>query len=95
MSNRVYVVLDVIEGKAKQVACTLLQKSGVMVADVLDSPPGVMMVVEASERKRLAELTVQAIASVNGMMEGLRLLPVQDEVKAQALVRSYCRRASK
>ncbi|MBI2830167.1 MAG: hypothetical protein HYX81_03315 [Chloroflexi bacterium] len=94
MSNRVYVVLDVIEGKAKQVARTLLQKSGVMVADVLDSPPGVMMIVEAGERKRLAELTVQAIASVNGMTEGLRLLPVQDEVRANALIKSYGKRTN-
>lgn len=89
MSNRVYVVLNVIEGKSMQVARTLLEKAGVIIADILENPPGVMMVVEADERRRLAELTVKAIASVDGMTRGLQLLPVQNEIYAKALARSY------
>ena len=81
MNDRVYVLLDVIEGKAKEVARTLAGKSGVVSADVLENPVGVIMVVEASGQKQLAALTVRAITSVDNLTNGLRLLPVKSNVE--------------
>ena len=78
MNNRVYVLLDVIKGKSKEVVNTLTGKGGVISADAIEDPPGVVMVVEASERKQLAALTVKAIASVDNFTRGLRLLPVSE-----------------
>ncbi len=79
MNDRVYVLLDVIDGKSTEVVHTLIGKGGVISADVLDDPCSVVMVVEAGERKQLAALTVQAIASVDSLTRGLRLLPVQND----------------
>ena len=79
MNDRVYVLLDVVEGKSREVVDMLSGKGGVVSADVVEDPPGVIMIVEAGERKQLAALTVQAIASVDNFTNGLRLLPVQSE----------------
>jgi putative ubiquitin-RnfH superfamily antitoxin RatB of RatAB toxin-antitoxin module len=45
-------------------------------ADPLEGPPDVIVVVEAPERQRLADLTVQALSSVETMIENVRLLPI-------------------
>ena len=39
------------------------------------------MVVEASERKQLAALTIRAIASVDNLTHGLSLLPVKNDAE--------------
>ena len=75
MSARVYVLLDIKEGNSKQVAKVLQDKPGIVIADLLEGPPDVIMVVEASDRQKLAELTVQALAVVENMTENFRLLP--------------------
>jgi len=51
MSARVYVLLGVIEGKADQVAGALWDKAGGRMVDMLESPPEVIVAVEASERQ--------------------------------------------
>ena len=43
-----------------------------------NSTPDVIAVVEAPERQRLAEITMQVISSVENMIEDLRLLPVRN-----------------
>ena len=86
MSNRVYVLLDIVDGKAKQAAQVLQGKPGVIIVDVLESlplvmlenPPNVIMVIQAHERPKLAELTIQALASVETMTEHVCLLPAGD-----------------
>lgn len=78
MMTRVYVILDVIDGKPDQVVRSLRNKSGVVMADVLEDSSNVITVVEASERQRLAELTVRALASVESMAECLEIMPARD-----------------
>ena len=39
MNDRVYVLLDVIDGKSQEVVGALTGKSGVVSADVLENPP--------------------------------------------------------
>ena len=77
MSARAYILLRTVEGKAERVAQTLRGEPGVVIADALERPPDVIMVVEASEREKLAELTIQALGSVEAMTEDVHLLPAQ------------------
>ena len=78
MVARAYVLLDIVDGKSEQVAQALQGKPGVVIAEQLEGPPDLIMVTEASDLPHLAKLTVQAIISVETMIHGLRLLPVQD-----------------
>jgi len=78
MGARVYVLLDILGGSSEQVARTLRSKRGVVMADSLEGPPDVIMVVEAPDLQKLAELTIQALASVESTTTVLRLLPAQD-----------------
>jgi hypothetical protein len=79
MSARAYVLLDIIKGKSSQAVKYLRGKPGVLMADLLDGPPDVILVVEAPERQELADLTNQALASVEKVTEDIRLLPAQDD----------------
>ncbi len=50
-------------------------KPGVVMADVLEGQTDVIMVVEAQDRLRLAQLTIQALAAVETMTVGMHLMP--------------------
>lgn len=75
-SVRAYVLLRLTKGNPDRVAQALRRKPGVLMADPLEGPPDVIVVVEASERQKLADLTVQALSSVETMIENVRLLPI-------------------
>jgi len=78
MSARAYVLLDTFEGRAYEVAQTLRNKPGVRTVDVLEGPPTLVMVIQARNRQRLADLTNKALASVETMTDNWQLLPVQN-----------------
>ncbi len=73
--NRAYILLDVSAGKLEDVICALHSMAGVAMIDVLEGPPDVIMVLEASERQELAEMAVQALAAVETLTENIRLIP--------------------
>ena len=79
MSHRVYVLLDIMDGESEQVTRTLQSRSGVVIVDALEGSPDVIMMIEASERKKLVELTMEALESVESMTEDVHLLPTQNE----------------
>ena len=79
MSARAYVLLHIVDGNSEWVLQALRSMPGVVTVDVLEGPPDVIMVVEASERQKLAELTTQALASVETAIEDMRLLPSRDD----------------
>ncbi len=70
--------MDISDGKAEQVS-QALNESGVVMADPLERPPDVIVVLGVSEWLTLAELTIQTLASVETMTEDVRLLPAQDD----------------
>ena len=78
MSARVYVLLDIVDGKSEQAAQALGDMPGVLIADCLEGRPGVLLLVEASNRLKLAEFLMSAIASVDDIVEDLRLLVTRD-----------------
>ncbi|MBI4303680.1 MAG: hypothetical protein HY665_05030 [Chloroflexi bacterium] len=85
MSAKAYVLLDIIKGKSEQAVQTLRGKPGVVMADVLEGPPDLILVVEAPQRQKLATLVTQALASVETVTENLQLLPAQDGVVVRTL----------
>jgi len=78
-NSRVYVLLDVLEGHSGHVASILRGKPGVVTVDVLEEQPGVIMVVEAQHRLGLAEMTIQALASVEALIDRMHLMPIEDQ----------------
>ena len=80
MDDRVYLLLDIVDGKAEDVAQFLKEVSGVVMADALEGSPDVVVVIEAPERKQLAKWTIQALASVEMMTEQVHLLPIRERL---------------
>jgi hypothetical protein len=75
---RVYVLVDVAGGHYEEVASVLRCKPGVVMADNVEAQQKVIMVVEAQDRQRLAELTVRALASVEMAIGGMHLVPAEE-----------------
>jgi len=88
VNAKVYVLLRVKEGKSEQAVQTLRSKAGVRLADVLEGPPDVIMMAQARERHHLAELTVDALASVEDVTEDLQLLPTPDGCSTSVLTKA-------
>ncbi len=59
MHARAYVLLDVINKRAGQMVQTLRSRPGVVMADVLEGPPDVVLIVEAPNRRKLAKLVLK------------------------------------
>ena len=78
MSHRVYVLLDIVDGKAEQVVHVLQKISCVLMMDALEGSPDIVVVIEAPEREQLAKWTIDALASVEMLTEQVRLLPTRD-----------------
>ncbi len=72
---RAYILLHVSDCSADHVVRSLRGKPGVAFADLLEGPPDVIMMAEADDRLKLAELATRAIASVESSVEGIRVLP--------------------
>ena len=89
MGNRVYILLDAIDGKADQVAETLLVREGVKMVDLLEERPNVIMMIQAHNRDQLAELTNRALASVESMTDGWQLLPTQNRYNMKLRTKPY------
>lgn len=75
MRAKAYVLLDIVDGNCDQVAQMLRSKRGVVMADSLEGPPDLIMVVEASDKQKLAQLAISALATVETMTQGLQILP--------------------
>jgi len=88
--SRVYVLINVKSGMAEKVARSLQKKSGVLLADIVESPPDIIMVVQAINNEILTKLTIKALVSVENLIEGLQLLPTLDRVFAYETSLIYC-----
>jgi hypothetical protein len=75
MTQRAYLLMDITDGKYREVIRSLGNKPGVIMVDMLEGPPDILVVVEAGTRQELAELTVEALSSVENYAENVQLLP--------------------
>ena len=76
--DRVYVLINVKNGMADRVVRALHNQAGVILADVVERPPDVIMVVQAVNQERLTRLTIEALLPVEYLIEGLQLVPSCD-----------------
>ena len=76
--DRVYVILDILEGKHSEAVQRLQASPGVRWVDVLEGQWDIITAIEASNRPRLAQLLVRAISSVETITEDIQLLPIYD-----------------
>jgi hypothetical protein len=90
MSERVYILLDMSEWQTEQVVERLRSIAGVRIADLIEGNPNVIALLEAPDRHRLAETTMQVISSAENVIQDLKILPVCNESKThKALEPSY------
>jgi hypothetical protein len=80
MSAKVYVLLDLVHARSAQVARILRTKPDVAQIDLLDGVPSIMLVIEAPERLKAGEYLVNVLDAVDGMIDNLRVLPVDRSV---------------
>jgi hypothetical protein len=64
MKARVYLLLKVVNGQYEAVSRSLRHKTGVTMVDMVEGTTDVIAIIEASNWQQLAELTIQALASV-------------------------------
>jgi len=76
MNDKVYILLDVVDGKTNRVVKTMRKTPGVVTVEALEGPPDVILVMEAADRQRLAKIAVQALTLVGKMAERIQLLPI-------------------
>lgn len=81
MSNRIYILLDVIEWQTEQVVEKLKSIAGVRIADLIEGNPNVITLIEAPDRQMLGETIMRVISSAENMIQDLKLLPVCNETK--------------
>jgi len=87
--NRLYVLINTHPGKAEEVVQSLQHKTGVLLADMVESPPDIILVVEAISNQLLAELTLSALAPVEDKIKELQLLPVHGKTIELATSLAY------
>ena len=88
MSAKAYVLLNVVHDNQQQVVWALRGKPGVLMVDVVEGPPDVIVVVEARDRQKLAKLTTQALALVEAITEEVQLLPTRGRLNARSVSKS-------
>ena len=79
MGDRAYILLNIVDGKAEQALEFLRKSPGVVMADALEGPPDVIIVIEEAERQQLAKLTIQALAAVETITDRVSVLPTRDK----------------
>ena len=79
MSHRAYILLDIADGKSEEAARSLGGRPGVVRVDLLEGPPDLLVMCEASSRQMLARLAVEALAMVEQVTENVHLLPVRSQ----------------
>ena len=79
MASRAYMLLELTDVDPDQVVKDLRSQSGVMIADPLKGPPDILVMVEAPDRQKLAELAVKAIGSVESVAKGIHVLPSRND----------------
>jgi histidinol dehydrogenase len=82
MSKKVYIMLDVAEGKDRDVLRSLRGKIGVVSVDSLEGPSDIMVLCEADDRERLARLTVDVLSSIEHVTEDFSTLLVRENGEA-------------
>ena len=74
MAARAFVLLSANDGDLEKMAQTLRQQIGVKMVDILEKPYGAIVLFEAPERRKMADLTIQALAAVQDLITEVQVL---------------------
>lgn len=86
---RVYVILNITNGKHSEAVQILQTNPVVQWVDMLEGQWDIIMIIEASDRTRLAKHVVQALASVETITENLEILPARDGSSVKSKFKSH------
>ena len=78
MSVRAYVLFNIVDKKGERAVQTLRRKAGVVIADSLEGHLNLIVMIEAPDRQKLAELLMPVIGSIDDITEDLQLLVSRD-----------------
>ena len=87
--DRVYFILDVVEGKHSEAVQSLQANPGVQWVDVLEGQWDIITAIQASNRMRLAKHLVRALAVVENITEDLQVLPTCDGSSMESKVERF------
>ena len=87
MADKVYILLDIVNGKTNRVVQVMRETPGVVTVEELKGPPDVILVMEAAERRQLAKLAIQALTLVGTMAERIQLLPINEKTSSPGVIR--------
>jgi hypothetical protein len=86
MSVRAYMLLDIVDRSCERAVQMLRSRAGVILADRLEGYPNIIVIVEAADRRSLAEMIVPVLGCIDGITENLHLLVTRDnEISADLL----------
>lgn len=86
MSARVYMMLDILEGKSASAMQILKNITGVVMADALEGHPNILVVIEAADRQRLVELIMPVLDSIERITKDIHLLVNRENSLASCFV---------
>ena len=78
-SMRAYVLLQADSNRCNDAVTTLKRQPGVVSVDRVEGPPDIVVLLEARDRSELASILIAALSSVEGITEGVDLLPTLDK----------------
>lgn len=78
MSVRAYMLLDIVDRSCEYAVQMLRSRTEVILADRLEGYPNIIVMVEAADRKGLAEAIVPVLGCIDGITENLHLLVTRD-----------------
>jgi hypothetical protein len=78
MSVRAYMLLDIVDRNCECAVELLRSRAEVILADRLDGYPNIIAMVEAANKKSLAEAIMPVLVCIDGITEYMNLLVTQD-----------------
>jgi len=79
MSARAYMLLDIVDRSCEYAVQMLRSRAEVILDDQLEGYPNIIAIVEAPDRRSLAEAIMPVLGCIDGITEYLRLLVTQDD----------------
>ena len=78
MNERAYILIDAVEGKVPEMVAALRASPGIVMADHIDGPPDIIMIIEAEDRLKLARLTINALNSIENLTDDIQCFPINN-----------------
>ena len=85
---RAYVLLHTKKYHCKEAAEILERQSGVTTVDLVEGPPDIVLIMEASRRLALASKLIDAMSSVENLIDGVELLPASNRGRSRQKILS-------